>query len=77
MVFSVVVVRVVVGYVTLHTQDLVQMEVFDGLHPFALHSMLGDFVLVLVPKLGIEWCDTFLKFALTTEIVLLIDTVEG
>ena len=77
MVFSVVVVWVVVGYVTLHTQDLVQMEVFDSLMPFALHSMLGDFVLVLVPKLGIEWYDTFLKFALTMEVVLLIDTVEG
>ena len=77
MVFSVIVVRVVVGYVTLHTQDLVQMKVLDGLHPFALHSMLGDFVLVLVPKLGIEWYDAFLKFALTTEVVLLIDTVES
>ena len=77
MVFSVVVVRIVVGNITLHLQDLVQMEVFDSLMPFALHSMLGDFVLVLVPKLGIEWYDTFLKFALTTEIVLLIDTVEG
>ena len=77
MVFSVIVVRIVVGYVTLHTQDLVQMEVLDGLHPFALHSMLGDFVLVLVPKLGIEWYDAFLKFALTMEVVLLIDTVEG
>ena len=77
MVFSIVVEWVVVGYVTLHTQDLVQMEVFDSLMPFALHRMLGNFVLVLVPKLGIEWYDAFLKFALTTEIVLFIDTVEG
>ena len=77
MVFSVVVVRIVVGNITLHLQDLVQMEVFDSLTPFALHRMLGDFVLVLVPKLGIEWYDAFLKFALTTEIVLLIDTVKG
>ena len=77
MVFSVVVVRIVVGYVTLHPQDLVQMEVFDSLMPFALHSMLGYFVLVLVPELGIEWYDAFLKFALTMEVVLLIDTVEG